>query len=178
MSSFKHAWLNSPYVIGACNKAGYEEFERGKPCLYITLNNNIEFNLQPFNKTKLPTEMPENLKKHIYEMSTEDLKQVFVECHGKNVTVFQEQIEEIEYYPQTLGTLGKLYFSGFPFYYFTFKNEDAFENPIVAIRIEKKQSPANNFEPIKGEVEIECIAWANNIDGDKDFIVADIIVDF
>ena len=167
--------MNSPDIIGACNKAGYEEFERGKPCIYLTLNNNIEFNLQPFNKTKLPADMPENLKNHIQEMSIEDLKQVFVECHGKNISVFQEQIEELVYYPQTLG---KVYFSGFPFYYFTFKNEDAFENPIVAIRIEKKQSPANNFEPIKGEVEIECIAWANNIDGDKDFIVADIIVDF
>ena len=167
--------MNSPDIIGACNKAGYEEFERGKPCIYLTLNNNIEFNLQPFNKTKLPADMPENLKNRIQEMSIEDLKQVFVECHGKNISVFQEQIEELVYYPQTLG---KVNFSGFPFYYFTFKNEDAFENPIVAIRIEKKQSPANNFEPIKGEVEIECIAWANNIDGDKDFIVADIIVDF
>ena len=106
------------------------------------------------------------------------LKQVFIECRAANESIFEKQIEKIEYYPQPKGHESKVNFGGFPFYYFKFKNEDDFENPIVAIQIEKKQISKDTSQPIVDKVEIECLAWAKGIDGDKDFISTNIEIDF
>ena len=164
-------------LLEACKDAWNKVWIR--PCVYFTLNTeviNIEY--KAFNKADLPNEMPKKLKSYISGLSGDDLNHVFIECHGKNETIFEEQIDKLDYYPQLQERGRILDFGRFPFYYFEFKNEEGFESPIVAIQIEKKLNSEELSQPINGEVEIECFAWAKNIDGDNDFISADIVINF
>ncbi|BES88650.1 unnamed protein product [Nesidiocoris tenuis] len=135
-----------------CVKEKGYNFPAGAPCIFLKLNKIFDWMPEFYNDTeKLPANMPEDLKTHIADEKThspKNLNTVWVSCEGENPADV-ENIGSIQYIPRR----------GFPGFYFPYKNQKGYLQPIIAIWFER---PANGVL-----INIECKAWAHNIQHDR-----------
>lgn len=135
-----------------CVKESKYNYDKGAPCIFLKLNKIFDWAPQFYNDTeKLPKNMPQDLKEHINGEKSHNpkaLNTVWVSCEGENPADV-ENIGSIQYIPRR----------GFPGYYFPYKNQKGYLQPIIAIWFEK---PANGVL-----INIECKAWAHNIQHDR-----------
>ncbi|XP_034936763.1 sodium/potassium-transporting ATPase subunit beta-2 [Chelonus insularis] len=122
------------------------------PCIFLKLNKIFDWQPEFYNDTEnLPENMPNDLKNRIKTAkirSPEELQTIWVSCEGENPADV-ENIGPIQYRPR----------SGFPGYYFPYRNSPGYLSPLVAVWFE---APKRNVL-----INIECKAWARNIIHDR-----------
>lgn len=125
-----------------------DAYKAGSPCVYLKLNKIYGLVPTPYTKALVSNltddDMPKTLRDHI--SAQVDDSQVWVECHGENPADVEALAGKISYYPPT---------QGYPNYYFPYKQQDGYVNPVVAVQF--KDVPVNQL------IHIECRAWAKNI---------------
>jgi len=123
-------------------------YKAGSPCVYLKLNKIYDLTPTPYTKALVSDltddEMPKTLRDHI--AGQDDDSQVWVECHGENPADKEALAGKVNYFPPT---------QGYPNYYFPYKQQDGYVNPVVAVQF--KDVPRNQL------IHIECRAWALNI---------------
>ncbi|XP_046734622.1 sodium/potassium-transporting ATPase subunit beta-2-like [Diprion similis] len=135
-----------------CSQHNSYNYQKSAPCIFLKLNKIFGWMPQIYNDTsKLPSNMPADLKSHITNVQSQNRKTVntlWVSCEGKS-PVDVENIGPIQYIPQR----------GFPGYYFPFTNTTGYLSPLVAVLFER---------PMRGIlINIECKLWAQNIHHDR-----------
>lgn len=129
-------------IMGNCNKEQAYGYNSSAPCIFLKLNR--IFGWEPKYYTKPLDDMPQDLKNHINNISSqEEKKQIWVSCEGVD-DVDKEHIESFNYFPR-----------GFASYYYPYKNYPNYISPIIAVQ------PVNISPNVI--VSIECRAWAENI---------------
>ncbi|XP_046734621.1 sodium/potassium-transporting ATPase subunit beta-2-like [Diprion similis] len=136
----------------SCNQNNSYNYQKSAPCIFLKLNKIFGWMPQIYNDTsKLPSNMPDDLKSHIANEQSQNRKTVntvWVSCEGESPADV-ENIGPIQYIPQR----------GFPGYYFPFTNTPGYLSPLVAVLFEG---------PKRGVlINIECKAWAQNIHHDR-----------
>ncbi|KAJ8680596.1 hypothetical protein QAD02_016383 [Eretmocerus hayati] len=132
-----------------CTKANFYNYRKGAPCIFLKLNKIFDWIPEYFNDTsKLPDNIPTDLRNHIANKKMQDRDTVWVSCGGENPADV-ENIGPIQYIPRR----------GFPGFYFPFRNQPGYLSPLVAVFFEKPQPHVL--------INIECKAWAHNIHHDR-----------
>ncbi|CAO1413172.1 unnamed protein product [Diamesa serratosioi] len=135
-----------------CTQENHYNYHRSAPCIFLKLNKIFGWIPQFFNdSTKLPGDMPEDLKTHIEDVKQKNpntLNTIWVSCEGENPADL-ENVGPIKYFPR----------QGFPGYYYPYENSEGYLSPLVAVHFER---------PVRGIIiNIECKAWAHNIRHDR-----------
>ncbi|GFG36831.1 hypothetical protein Cfor_02941, partial [Coptotermes formosanus] len=81
-----------------------------------------------YDYSKLPDDMPNDLKAYIRNTDPKELNQVWLSCRGEN-PADRENIGPISYIP------GR----GFPGYYYPYTNVDGYLSPVIAIHLARPQ---------------------------------------
>lgn len=132
-----------------CTKTNFYNYQNSAPCIFLKLNKIFGWIPAYYNDTsKLPQDMPMDLKNHIASMKQQNRDTVWVSCEGENPADV-ENIGPIQYIPRR----------GFPGFYFPFENTPGYLSPLVAVFFEKPK-----FGVL---INIECKAWAHNIIHDR-----------
>ncbi|XP_012281818.1 sodium/potassium-transporting ATPase subunit beta-2 [Orussus abietinus] len=135
-----------------CTKSNKYNYHKAAPCIFLKLNKIFGWKPLFFNDTEtLPSNMPDDLKAHIANERSRNIKAVdtvWVSCEGENPADV-ENIGPIQYIPRR----------GFPGYYFPFSNTPGYLSPLVAVFFEKPKYGVL--------INIECKAWAHNIIHDR-----------
>ncbi|XP_001604156.1 sodium/potassium-transporting ATPase subunit beta-2 [Nasonia vitripennis] len=132
-----------------CTKSNFYNYQKSAPCIFLKLNKIYGWLPAYYNDTsKLPDNMPADLKNHIASQKPQNRDTVWVSCEGENPADI-ENIGPIQYIPRR----------GFPGFYFPFKNEPGYLSPLVAVFFEKPKYGVL--------INIECKAWAHNIIHDR-----------
>jgi len=132
----------SSSMLGGCKDAPYG-YDTGTPCIFLSLNRIYGWEPKTYGAaSELPKGAPSTLNG---AFGTESL--VLVECNGENAED-QMNLGSVTYFPK----------QGFPTYYFPYKNQKHYLNPLVAVK----------FNGILKDtlVNIRCNAWAKNIKQD------------
>jgi len=140
----------SELITGPCTEDNHYGFDKGKPCILIKLNKIFGWLPEPYNSTKLPDDMPQDIKNIINDTSMPSKKKdgmIWFSCEGEN-PADRENIGPIKYYPDP----------GVPTFFYPYKNQDGYHSPAVFAHFE---------EPKHGVlISISCKAWAQNIEHD------------
>ncbi len=80
---------------------------------------------EPYNHTKLPSDMPESLTRYINSSESglspkEKDEMIWFSCEGEN-PADAEHIGQVDYYPRP----------GVPSYFYPYKNQDGYLSPVV-----------------------------------------------
>lgn len=126
-----------------CTAQNEYEYEEGRPCIFLKLNKIFNWQPQYYKKEdKLPTQMPEPLKRHIEQRNStgKSLEVVWVSCQGENPS----DIENLGLHPVVK------YYSlsgeqGFLGRYFPFKNTEGYLQPLVAVQFGSVKRKNNNL---------------------------------
>nr|CAD7462944.1 unnamed protein product [Timema tahoe] len=136
-----------------CTQENKFNYHKSAPCVFVKLNKIYNWIPEFYNDTdRLPDKMPADLKQYIHELKmnnqTAMLNTVWVSCEGEN-PADKENLGGIKYYPTR----------GFPGYFYPYENSEGYLSPIIAINFER---------PTTGIlINIECRAWARNIQHDR-----------
>lgn len=137
-------------IQGPCTAENNYGYDTGKPCILIKLNKIYGWMPEPYNTTKLPSDMPESLTKLIAESTMPQAhkdKMIWFSCEGEN-PADRENIGKIDYFPQP----------GVPTYFYPYKNQPGYNSPAVF---------AHFSNPKHGVlISVSCKAWAKNIEHD------------
>ncbi|XP_014204424.1 sodium/potassium-transporting ATPase subunit beta-2 [Copidosoma floridanum] len=132
-----------------CTKPNFYNYQKSAPCIFLKLNKIYGWAPKFFNDTsKLPANMPNDLKNHIANLKPQNRDTVWVSCEGENPADV-ENIGPIQYIPRR----------GFPGFYFPFTNTPGYLSPLVAVFFEKPKYGVL--------INVECKAWAHNIIHDR-----------
>ncbi|XP_046676303.1 sodium/potassium-transporting ATPase subunit beta-2-like [Homalodisca vitripennis] len=130
---------------GPCTFHTNYSFPQASPCIFLKLNRIYGWQPELYNDVKsLPSDMPEDLKKHINNTDKKHRNMVWVSCSGEAPND-RENIGEIEIYPRP----------GFPSYYYPYQNIKGYLSPIVAVHFKRPK--------LHILINVECRAWAKNI---------------
>ncbi|XP_051172799.1 sodium/potassium-transporting ATPase subunit beta-1-like [Leptopilina boulardi] len=137
--------------LGPCSYGKGYGFASSKPCVFLKLNKIFGWIPKYHNDPeKLPSNMPQQLKKHIQNTDSTQIKNIWLSCEPLNQMVNNTFNEIIDYYPKI---------QGFPGYFYPYENQPGYLSPLIAVQF-------TNFRK-NTVVEIECRTWAKNIrDGD------------
>lgn len=125
-----------------CNSANSYGYLTDSPCVFIKLNR--IFGWKPDTYRDYLPEMPEDLKKAIYQTEVAERDQIWISCQPEG-PADHELVDDFIFYPS----------HGIPGYYYPFKNAKSYLSPIIAVKI---INPTPNIL-----ISIECRAWAKNI---------------
>jgi sodium/potassium-transporting ATPase subunit beta len=137
-------------ITGPCTEENNYGYDKGKPCILIKLNKIYGWLPEPYNHTKLPSDMPESLTRYINSSESglspkEKDEMIWFSCEGEN-PADAEHIGQVDYYPRP----------GVPSYFYPYKNQDGYLSPVVF---------AHFSNPKHGVlISITCKAWSKNIE--------------
>ncbi|GLV41525.1 nervana 2 [Carabus blaptoides fortunei] len=131
---------------GPCSPENGYGYNKSQPCFFLKLNRIYGWEADYYNDPKnLPTDMPQDLKEHIGNLTVEQRNQTWVSCAGENPADRETLGDTLRYYPTR----------GFPNYYYPYTNVKGYLSPLVAVQVVR---PKTNIL-----INIECRAWAKNI---------------
>jgi len=134
-------------ITGPCTDEQHFGYDTGKPCIIIKLNKIYGWEPETYNHTKLPADMPDDIKNWVAtsEIPAKDKDgMVWFSCEGENPADI-ENIGDIDWYPKP----------GVPQYFFPYKNQDGYLSPAVFAHF---KNPKHGVL-----ISITCKAWAKNI---------------
>ncbi|CAG9797080.1 unnamed protein product [Chironomus riparius] len=126
--------------FGPCNKENSYGYQKGTPCVFLKFRKLRDWVPNYLNATDLPVNMPMYLKDSIVNSPYPNQRVIWVSCEGENPADL-ENIGPVIYYPSR----------GFPHYFFPYKGQDGYLEPIIALYFER---------PITGiVVSVKCTLW-------------------
>lgn len=136
-------------ITGPCTEENKYGFVDGKPCILLKLNRIFGWVPTPYNSTKLPEDMPKNLKDFIKEKETggqADMasRMVWFSCEGEN-PADKENLGKVDWYP----------YPGVPDYFFPYEKQPGYLSPAVFAHL---TNPKHHVL-----ISVTCKAWAKNI---------------
>ena len=162
---FNLEWLSAEGTDKKCISEELYGYLHGKPCILLKLNRVYGWQPEPYyNLTEIknhPT-MPKGLKLHIQKVWEENcrgrgnemeqkcpyLNMVWLDCDG-------EEAPDKEF----IGTVTYTPWRGFPGYFFPYWNQLGYLQPVVMVQLRNPM--------IAVLTNIECTAWAKNIEHDR-----------
>jgi len=162
---FNKEWLSDEGTDKKCISEEHYGYLHGKPCILLKLNRVYGWMPDPYyNLTEIknhPT-MPASLKVHINKVWDEhcrgkgpekeercpQLNMVWLHCDGEDDPDI-ENIGKVTYTP----------WRGFPGYYFPYWNQLGYLQPVVMVQLRNPM--------VAVLTNIECTAWARNIQHDR-----------
>ncbi|XP_017069900.1 sodium/potassium-transporting ATPase subunit beta-1 [Drosophila eugracilis] len=130
-------------LFGGCSKANNYGYKTNQPCIFLKLNKIYGWKPDVYDEEQ--KDMPDELKKVINGTKKEERQQIWVSCNG-HLGKDKEHFQNIGYFPS----------QGFPSYYYPYLNQNGYLSPLVAVQFNS---------PPKGQMlDVECRAWAKNID--------------
>jgi len=129
--------------LGECETSPYG-YDKGTPCIYLSLNRIFNWVPKTYGvASELPKDAPISSLNGAF--GSESL--VLVECNGENAED-QMNLGSVTYFPK----------QGFPTYYFPYRKQEGYLNPLVAVKFNDLMKDTL--------VNIRCNAWAKNIKRD------------
>lgn len=124
-----------------CSPKDLYGYRTASPCIFLKLNK--IYGWEPETHLLPSDDMLPDMKRNIISLPELNRTQIWVSCQGLTPQD-RDFVKEFKYYP-----------SGFPSYFFPYKNGDNYLSPLVAVKI---VYPKANVI-----IGIECRAWAKNI---------------
>ncbi|XP_044749081.1 sodium/potassium-transporting ATPase subunit beta-1-like isoform X2 [Coccinella septempunctata] len=128
-------------MFGDCSPKDLYGYRTASPCIFLKLNK--IYGWEPITYLLPTDDMPPDLKSSITSLPQLNRTQIWVSCNGLTPQD-RDFVKEFKYFP-----------SGFPSYFFPYRNGDNYLSPLVAVKI---VYPKANVI-----IGIECRAWAKNI---------------
>jgi sodium/potassium-transporting ATPase subunit beta len=134
------------HLWDSCNSLASYGYNESSPCFVLVLNRITNWEPDYYEQIEeLPTDMPDDLVKHIKGLDPSQRKQMWVSCQAEQ-PVDNEQLSSIQIVSDR---------QGFPSFYYPFTNAPGYLSPLVAIKV--------NNPPLNVILNIECRVWAKNI---------------
>ncbi|XP_070495200.1 uncharacterized protein [Chironomus tepperi] len=133
-----------------CVQENHYSYHRSSPCVFLKIKKTPFWEPKYVNTSDPPEKMPAFLKEYISNDYLKNNRAVWLSCEGEN-DVDKENIGPINYLPRL----------GFPYYYFPYKNQQGYLEPLIAIQFER---------PTRGVVIfVKCQIWTQDSNDSASF---------
>lgn len=142
-------------TLGSCTRENGYGYSKGSPCVFFKIRKNREW-LPKYYNASVDSELPENMPQSVKNRITISKRRaVWFSCEGVN-PADAENIGPVSFFPR----------ASYPFYYFPWKGQENYLEPVIAAHFERPQTGI--------VISIKCTIWTQDQQESVEF---DLLID-